>query len=93
MAAASGGCIEAFGEPHLDHGLTRDTKALCFCIEGIDHPGGEINVDPLDLAAGAARLGVIEVGSHVGLALVEEAIKLFCAYILQLLPSLLCVPK
>ena len=55
----------ALSDPHFNEGLARHTQTLSFFVEAGTHPGGEIDIDPLDFQAGATRLGPVEVGVDV----------------------------
>ena len=48
--------LEHFGDPHLDDRLPRDPESLGFAVKRLDHPGGEIDVDPARSLVLAASL-------------------------------------
>src|SRR5579875_1471915 len=47
--------LEPLGDPDLDDRLTGHAEALGFPVELLDHPGGEVHVDPPLLQTGSPR--------------------------------------
>ena len=52
---------QPFSDPHFDDGLSGNAEPLGFFVERLNHPHGEINIDPLQLPSGAGCLGKIQV--------------------------------
>ncbi len=53
--------LKAVSNPYLDHRLPWDTKTLGFAVQGLNHPDGKIDVDPLLLTARSSCIGKIEI--------------------------------
>ena len=52
--------LKALGDPHLDDRLASDAQSLRLAVEGLDHPGREINVHPPLLITRMARRSEVE---------------------------------
>ena len=71
--------IEPLRKPHLDDRLSRHAQAHGFPVQGLNHPGRKIHVDPLLRPTRPFCSGQIKVADDIAAA-IEFAVKLFCFY-------------
>jgi hypothetical protein len=62
---------ERIGEAQLDERLARHPDARRLAIDRVEQVDWEVDVHPLDLTPGAARLGVIHVGLQIAGGIID----------------------
>jgi hypothetical protein len=72
--------IESFSYPRLDDRLPRNPEPTGFSVKGLDHPGGEVDIDALDIASGTTRCPHVEIADDVFLARVELPVKILSSH-------------